>query len=103
MLKKEEKTLPEDMVANEVEIKDPYVFEFLNLKDEYSENDSAKALIQRLETFMLELGEDFCFVGRQKRLGIGNEWYRVDLVFFHFYSLFLFMKFHGIFKFAPVL
>ena len=40
-------------------------------------------MIRRLETFLLELGGDFCFMGRQKRLRIGNEWYRVDLLFFH--------------------
>ena len=50
-----------------VEIKDPFVLEFLDLKDEYS----------------LELGGDFCFMGRQRRLRIGDKWYRVDLLFFH--------------------
>jgi hypothetical protein len=41
------------------------------------------ALIQHLEGFLLELGDDFAFVGRQRRLRIGHEWFRVDLVFFH--------------------
>ena len=67
----------------EEQIKDPFVLEFLDLKDEYSESDFEEALIHRLESFLLELGSDFCFVGRQKRLRIGNEWYRVDLLFFH--------------------
>jgi hypothetical protein len=57
--------------------------EFLNLKDEYSESELENALIQHLETFLLELGDDFAFVGRQRRLRIDDEWYRVDLVFFH--------------------
>lgn len=83
MLKKGEKALPEDIVTPEEEIKDPYVLEFLGLKDEYSETDLEEALIHHLETFLLELGGDFCFIGRQKRLRIGDEWYRVDLVFFH--------------------
>ncbi len=83
ILKKGEKALPEDIVTPEEEIKDPYVLEFLDLKDEYSETDLEEALIHHLETFLLELGGDFCFVGRQKRLRIGDEWYRVDLVFFH--------------------
>jgi len=83
MLQKGEKTLPEDIVTPEEEIKDPYVLEFLGLKDEYSETDLENALIRHLQTFLLELGGDFCFVGRQKRLRIGDEWYRVDLVFFH--------------------
>ncbi|NUM81941.1 DUF1016 domain-containing protein [bacterium] len=71
------------IITPEEEIKDPYVLEFLGLKDEYSENDLEEALIQRLEHFLLELGDDFAFVGKQKRLRIGREWYRIDLLFFH--------------------
>ncbi len=59
------------------------VLEFLDLKDEYSECDLEEALIKKLETFLLELGGAFTFVGRQRRLRVGDEWYRVDLVFFH--------------------
>jgi Uncharacterized conserved protein len=83
MLNKGQKAITEDMVRPEEEIKDPYVLEFLGLKDEYSETDLEEALIRHLEIFLLELGGDFCFIGRQKRLRIGDEWYRVDLVFFH--------------------
>ncbi|MGC2656527.1 MAG: PDDEXK nuclease domain-containing protein, partial [Bryobacteraceae bacterium] len=64
-------------------VRDPFVLEFLNLKDEYSESDLENALVQSLEAFLLELGNDFTFVARQKRLRVGNAWYRVDLVFFH--------------------
>jgi predicted nuclease of restriction endonuclease-like (RecB) superfamily len=74
---------PEDAVRPDDAIKDPYVLEFLNLKDEYSESDLEAALIQRLEDFLLELGEGFTFVGRQRRLRIDQTWYRVDLLFFH--------------------
>lgn len=74
---------PEDAVAVEEEVKDPYVLEFLDLRDEYSETDMEQALIRHLESFLLELGGDFCFIGRQKRLRIGDEWFRVDLVFYH--------------------
>ncbi|MCP4654717.1 MAG: DUF1016 domain-containing protein [bacterium] len=77
------KVLPEDHTAPEEAIKDPYVLEFLGLRDEYSESDLEEALILHLESFLLELGGDFAFVARQKRLRIGSEWYRVDLVFFH--------------------
>ena len=73
----------DDQVFPEQAIKDPFVLEFLGLKDEYSESDLEEALINRLETFLLELGGDFCFIGRQRRLRVGNEWYRVDLLFFH--------------------
>ena len=83
MLSKGQKALRKDRVFPEEEIKDPFVLEFLGLKDEYSETDLEEALIRHLETFLLELGGDFCFIGRQKRLRIGDEWYRVDLVFFH--------------------
>jgi predicted nuclease of restriction endonuclease-like (RecB) superfamily len=65
------------------EIKDPFVLEFLDLKDEYSESELEEALIVYLEHFLLELGNDFGFLARQKRLRVGTEWYRVDLLFFH--------------------
>jgi predicted nuclease of restriction endonuclease-like (RecB) superfamily len=74
---------PTDHLSAEEELKDPLILEFLGLKDEYSETDLEQALIRHLETFLLELGDDFAFVGRQRRLRIGDEWYRVDLLFFH--------------------
>lgn len=74
---------PADAVTPDDEIKDPYVLEFLDLKDEYSESDLEQALIRRLEDFLLELGDGFTFVGRQRRLRIDQTWYRVDLLFFH--------------------
>ena len=83
MLASGRKPKSEDVVLPQEEIKDPFVLEFLDLKDEYSESDLEEALIRHLETFLLELGGDFCFMGRQKRLRIGNSWYRVDLLFFH--------------------
>lgn len=83
LLRKGEKPRADDAVTVDEEIKDPYVLEFLNLKDEYSETDLEDALTHQLETFLLELGGDFAFIGRQRRLRIGDEWYRVDLLFFH--------------------
>ncbi|MGD0485475.1 MAG: PDDEXK nuclease domain-containing protein, partial [Gemmatimonadales bacterium] len=83
MLRRGEKRQPEDAVTPEEEIKDPYVLEFLGLKDEYSETEVEAALIEKLETFLLELGGDFTFVGRQRRLRVGDEWYRIDLLVFH--------------------
>lgn len=83
MLTRGAKPKPQDAVTPEEQIKDPYVLEFLSLKDEYSERELEEALILHLEHFLLELGGDFTFVGRQKRLRIGDEWYRVDLIFFH--------------------
>ena len=83
MLQKGQVSRPDDAITPLEEIKDPYVLEFLDLKDEYSESDLEEALIRHLEAFLLELGGDFCFVGRQKRLRVGDAWYRVDLIFFH--------------------
>ena len=83
MLTKGQKAQPEDRILPEEEIKDPFVLEFLDLKDEYSESDLEEALISHLETFLMELGGDFCFMGKQKRLRVGDKWYRVDLLFFH--------------------
>jgi predicted nuclease of restriction endonuclease-like (RecB) superfamily len=83
MLRKGAEPQPSDLVSPEEEIKDPFVLEFLNLKDEYSEHDLEEALIHKLEDFLMELGGDFTFIGRQKRLRIGDEWYRIDLLFFH--------------------
>jgi len=72
-----------DRPAADYEIRDPFVLEFLNLKDEYSESDLENSLITELERFLLELGNDFTFVARQRRLRVGTEWYRVDLLLFH--------------------
>jgi predicted nuclease of restriction endonuclease-like (RecB) superfamily len=83
MLKRAGKIEAGDLVTPEEEIKDPFVLEFLGLKDEYSESELEEALILHLESFLLELGGDFAFVARQRRLRIGDEWYRVDLLFFH--------------------
>lgn len=83
MAKKGEAVRPGELVSAEEEIKDPLVLEFLDLKDEYSESDLEEALIHHLEEFLLELGGDFTFVGRQKRLRVGERWFRVDLVLYH--------------------
>jgi predicted nuclease of restriction endonuclease-like (RecB) superfamily len=72
-----------DALPADAHVRDPFVLEFLNLKGEYSETELEDALIHSLEQFLLELGSDFAFIARQKRLRVGNEWYRVDLVFFH--------------------
>ncbi len=70
---------PEDAV------KDPYILEFLNLKEHYrySETDLENELIDKLETFLLELGKGFTFVGRQKRITFDEKHFYVDLVFYN--------------------
>ena len=83
MLTSGQEQRPQDLAVPQEQIKDPFVLEFLDLKDEYSESDLEEALIRHLEAFLMELGDDFCFMGRQRRLRIGNRWYRVDLLFYH--------------------
>ncbi len=83
MLKKTGKAETRDAVRADEEIKDPFILEFLGLKDEYPESDLEHALIRHLEIFLMELGGDFTFVAPQRRLRLGDEWYRVDLLFFH--------------------
>jgi predicted nuclease of restriction endonuclease-like (RecB) superfamily len=63
----------EQPLSADEEVRDPLVLEFLGLKDEYSESDLEEALLRHLESFLLELGGDFTFVARQRRLRIGNE------------------------------
>jgi len=83
MLEKAEKPRLEDTLTPEQAIKDPFVLEFLDLKDEYSESDLEDGLIHHLTDFLLELGNDFAFLGRQRRLRIDDTWFRVDLLFFY--------------------
>jgi len=66
-------------------VKNPYVLEFLGLEQRtsYSESELEQAIIEHLQTFLLELGRGFCFEARQKRLTFDNEHYYVDLVFYH--------------------
>ena len=66
-------------------VKDPYVFEFLNIPEDYkyTEQELESRLIDNLEHFLLELGKGFAFVGRQYRITLNNTHYFVDLVFYH--------------------
>jgi len=78
--KAHEKPIP---VRPEDEIKDPYILEFLGLKDEYSESQLEEALVRHLEHFLLELGIGFTFVARQKRITLEGSHYRLDLILYH--------------------
>lgn len=77
--RKAERLDPEDI------IKSPFTFEFLGLraKDVVYENDLEKALLEHLENYLLEMGHGFCFEAKQKRILIGDEWFFIDLVFYH--------------------
>jgi len=63
--------------------KDPYLLDFLELKDGYLENDLEAAILKELELFILELGSGFTFVERQKRMIIDGDDYNLDLLFYH--------------------
>ena len=63
--------------------KDPYLLDFLGLNSGYLEKDIEAAILQELETFILELGKGFAFVERQKRIIIDGEDYSLDLLFYH--------------------
>ena len=66
-------------------IKDPYVLEFLNLpqQERYLEGDLEREIINNLQTFLLELGKGFAFIGRQYKVTLGGRHFFVDLVFYH--------------------
>ena len=64
-------------------LKDPYVFDFLDLGDAAQERDIESALVKHVTRFLLQLGAGFAFVGRQHRLTVGDEDFYVDLLFYH--------------------
>ena len=72
------KKLSEDLV-----FRDPYILDFLELKDTYSEKDLESSILVNLQKFICELGSDFAFLARQKRIQIDNRDYYIDLLFFH--------------------
>lgn len=77
LMKNEQKMTP-DLV-----FRDPYFLDFLGLSDTYSENDLESAILMELQKFIIELGSDFAFMARQKRITIDNEDYYIDLLFYH--------------------
>jgi predicted nuclease of restriction endonuclease-like (RecB) superfamily len=73
----------EDRLTSDLVFRDPYVLDFLRLEGAYGEGDLEAAILRDLEAFLLELGGDFSFVARQKRITVDNEDYYLDLLFFH--------------------
>jgi predicted nuclease of restriction endonuclease-like (RecB) superfamily len=71
-------TLTADLV-----FRDPYFLDFLNLKDTYSEKDLEASILAEIQRFITEMGSDFAFLARQKRLIIDNRDYYIDLLFYH--------------------
>jgi predicted nuclease of restriction endonuclease-like (RecB) superfamily len=73
----------DDRMTPDLTFRDPYLLDFLGLSDTYSERDLESAILVELERFLLELGTDFSFLARQKRITIDNEDYYIDLLFYH--------------------
>lgn len=73
----------EDRMTPDLVFRDPYRLDFLGLPSAFSERDLESALLRELESFLLELGTDFAFLSRQKRITIDNRDYYLDLLFFH--------------------
>jgi len=72
-----------DKMTPELVFRDPYVLDFLELHDTYSEKNLEQAILNAFEKFILEFGKDFYFVARQKRITVDNEDYYIDLLFYH--------------------
>jgi len=73
----------EDRLTPDLVFRDPYLLDFLGLEDTYSERDLESAILRELERFLLELGTDFSFIARQKRMTIGDRDFYLDLLFYH--------------------
>ena len=73
----------EDKVTPDLIFRDPYLLDFLRLKDTYAEKDLEAAILREMESFILELGVGFAFLERQKRITVGNTDYYLDLLFYH--------------------
>jgi len=89
--KKPELTIQKDLdqlknnqkMSSDLVFRDPYFLDFLGLKDTYSEKDLESAILVELQKFIIELGSDFAFLARQKRIAIDNDDYYIDLLFYH--------------------
>lgn len=73
----------EDKLTPDLVFRDPYFLDFLGLKDTFSEKDVEASVLREMERFILELGQGFCFVARQKRITVDGEDFYLDLLFYH--------------------
>jgi len=73
----------EDRMTPDLVFRDPYFLDFLGLTGSFVEKDVEQAILRELEAFILELGSDFAFVARQKRISVDNQDYYLDLLFYH--------------------
>jgi predicted nuclease of restriction endonuclease-like (RecB) superfamily len=73
----------EKKITPDLTFRDPYVLDFLGLHDSYSEKDLESSILAQLQFFISEMGSEFAFLARQKRIIIDNEDYYIDLLFYH--------------------
>ncbi len=86
-----EKTISNDLqklreekhISQDLTFRDPYVLDFLDLHDSYSKQDLENAILSRLQSFIIEMGTDFAFLGRQRRITIDDEDFYIDILFYH--------------------
>ncbi|MCP5162666.1 MAG: DUF1016 domain-containing protein [Hahellaceae bacterium] len=83
VIKQELASLKEGKVTPDLVFRDPYLLNFLGLKDAWSERDLEEAILREMESFLIEMGSGFCFVARQKRMTVGKDDFYLDLLFYH--------------------
>jgi predicted nuclease of restriction endonuclease-like (RecB) superfamily len=84
LIKQELKSLREThLLTPDFSLRDPYILDFLGMKDVYSEKDLESAILREIQSFIMELGTDFSFLARQKRITIDGDDYYIDLLFYH--------------------
>ncbi len=84
LIKQELTALKEtEQMSPDLIFRDPYMLDFLRLADTYSEHDLESAILREIGDFLMELGKDFAFIARQKRITIDNEDYYIDLLFYN--------------------
>ena len=83
VIQQELANLKDGKITPELVFKDPYLLDFLGLKDTWSEKDLEDAILREMESFLIEMGSGFCFVARQKRMTVGKDDFYLDLLFYH--------------------
>jgi predicted nuclease of restriction endonuclease-like (RecB) superfamily len=73
----------EKKISSDLAFRDPYFLDFLGLHDSYSEKDLESSILAQLQYFITEMGSEFAFLARQKRIIIDNEDFYIDLLFYH--------------------
>lgn len=83
VVRQELATLRDGRMTPDMVFRDPYLLDFLGLSGAYSEKDLEAAILREMESFLLEMGNGFCFVERQKRMSVGGDDFYLDLLFYH--------------------